>query len=94
MRVTERVNRNRSKQASTKESQILKSVWTSRHSRNNGVFTSSRKYTRGFLLLSPLAIDRYPSPPVRAFITPETNLGKRNEIEKDWEMARAASVPI
>lgn len=48
----------------------------------------------GFLLLSPLAIDRYPSPPVRAFITPETNLGKRNEIEKDWEMARAASVPI
>lgn len=62
VRETERVNRNRSKPASTKESQILKSVWTSRHSRNNGVFTSSRKYTRGFLL-SPTIDRSLPLPP-------------------------------
>lgn len=55
VRETERVNRNRSKQKPwTKESQILKSVWTSRHSVTMGFLRRPVNIRGGFLPYLPL----------------------------------------
>lgn len=75
-----RVNRNRSKQASTKESQILKSVWTSRHSVTMG-FSRRDVNIRGAFFSLPSPIYRSPLLP-KKLLSSSTLVCQESEISK------------